>query len=115
VLDVRISRRARRDIELIFTRSRANFGEAAADRYLALIMAGVSRLRTVSEPFGSYGEDGLQSGVRLLHLKHIRQTAAIRVRQPRHLLAYRADDARIELLGVLHEAMDLKARLASMR
>ena len=58
------------------------------------------------------GSRQIEGGRWLYHLRSSRgRLFGSGVRAPRHFLLYRHDDVRVELLRVLHDAMDLPARL----
>jgi toxin ParE1/3/4 len=93
----------------ILARSVDQFGPTAADRYRDLVQAALRDLRDNPERAGSRQIEG---GRWLYHLRSSRgRLFGSGVRAPRHFLLYRHDDVRVELLRVLHDAMDLPARL----
>ncbi|HEY0925517.1 type II toxin-antitoxin system RelE/ParE family toxin [Brevundimonas sp.] len=107
---LRLTARARRDIDAILRRSNTVFGEDAAERYRTLLIRALQDVRT----------DPLCPGVRLVHtrrqpvllyaLKSVRAPIAP-VREPRHFLAFQHMDGVVTVLRVLHERMDLPAHL----
>lgn len=109
------SARAQRDIENCLLWSALRFGRPAALRYRALIAKAIKEI--VDDPLltGSTDVRGLQSGIRLYHLRHSRRRAVVDgliVKRPRHFIAYRVSDAgRIQVLRVLHDSMSLDENL----
>lgn len=52
------------------------------------------------------------SEIHLFHIRHVRPPGTDkRIRSPRHVLAYRFDDTRLEVAQFLHDAMDIPSRL----
>lgn len=83
-------------------------GAEAAARYQALITAAIRALRqTPAPPYSQPIRRVL--GVRALHLRHAaRLLPEDRVKSPRHILLYRvADDGVLEVLGLVHDRMEL--------
>lgn len=107
---LRLTARARRDIDAILRRSTTVFGEDAAERYRTLLIRALQDIR--ADPFCR--------GIRLVHtrrqsvllyaLRSVRMPVAP-VRQPRHFLAFQHKDGVVTVLRVLHERMDLPAHL----
>lgn len=110
---VRITALAERDIADIHRHSRREFGKAAAHRYRALIALGIDTL--AEDPFQRTARNhaGLLGGAKTFHLRHVRQTEAVKVGHPRHLLVFAHDERTIEILRVLHEAMDLPRHVST--
>lgn len=103
------------DLELtdILRHSESMFGALAADRYRLLIQ---TAYRDLCEDPGRPGVKalaGISGDIRLYSIRHSRHRVSItdRVGQPRHVIAFRHDDARVEIVRLLHEAMDLPRRL----
>jgi toxin ParE1/3/4 len=88
--------RARRDLREIWLYSFRQWGAQQADRYLQELDRG---FRTLLE-FPDLGApfDHISAGYRMLHVS-------------RHLLFYRSHRSRIEIVRVLHEAMDVRSHL----
>ena len=106
---MRIAGPAGRELVEIFAQSADRFGPAAADRYRELVKAALRDLRDDPERPGARPVTGERW---LYHLRSSRtRLFSPGVRAPRHLLLYRHDEARVTLLRVLHDAMDLPARL----
>ena len=102
-----------RDIVRILDWSRASFGIVARRRYEALIARGLRAITMATPPTASRTAGEAAPGVRLFHLRHVRQDpGGTSIGHPRHLLAYRiVTPDLIVVLRVLHDAMDLPARL----
>lgn len=105
----RLSRFARADIVAILEWSGAEFGEAAMDRYLALLEAAIRDISADPNRMGSSERPDLGEGVRVWHLRLSRhQSANGVVTSPRHFAVYRvAEDDAVVIGRVLHDAMDL--------
>lgn len=109
---VRIARRASGDLDAIFRTSEAQHGSEAAERYRALVAAALRDLAAAPARPGVivYAP---RAGIHLYHLRHSRSSlpADVRVRRPRHLIAFRLEGDVITVVRVLHDAMDLPRRL----
>ena len=106
-----VARRARRDIDLILWTSHDRHGPRAADRYRRLIAEALSQLR--EDPARASSRSAGIGDLRLYALRVAGRAAdpADRVGEPPHVVIYRFDDARVEIVRVLHEAMDLPGHL----
>ncbi|MHA6195273.1 type II toxin-antitoxin system RelE/ParE family toxin [Pseudomonas wadenswilerensis] len=109
-MKVRISRQASTDMADILRYTESKFGAGARGRYKELLHAG---LRAIGEDpllAGSQTRPEIAADIRSLHLIFCRKQA--RVLKPRHILFYRlGSDQTVELIRVLHEAMELAAHL----
>ncbi len=94
--ELRIRPRARQDLKRIWRYTADQWGDAQADLYLAQIDAGVRGLAN----FPDIGEP----------MEHVR-TAYRKLQINRHLIFYRATDPIVEIVRVLHQAMDVARRL----
>lgn len=101
---------ARRDFKAILAHSRRRFGTEREQRYRWLFVRAFADLR--DNP-ARHGSQPIDDGRYLYHLKYSREgvAASDRVARPRHLIVFRFDDHRIEILALLHDAMDLPSRL----
>jgi toxin ParE1/3/4 len=101
---------ARRDIANALRTSRRQFGDAAVKRYGALLAQAYKDLRADPERPGvcAWREE---NDLRLYHLRHSRRRAAGRIGAPRHFIVFKADAARILIVRVLHDAMDIESHL----
>src|SRR5262245_29686389 len=105
---------ARQDIKDTLKWSAENFGEAACQRYKKLLGVAIAEIAANPELPHSYRLPGLQSGVRLYHLKHSRTRAALAgqiVRTPRHFVAYAIIDRDTVIVRVLHDSMEITRHL----
>ena len=102
---------AESDFEEIIQASAAAFGQIAAHRYRLLIQqAYVDVLARPDRP----AAPGVPDSLRLYPIRHSRLgvSAPDRVGQPRHVLVYRHDAERLEIVRILHDRMDIPARLS---
>ncbi len=100
---------ARDDVRNVIRWSRQNFGDLAAQRYRRLISVALSDIEANPLLAHSYELKGLQSSVRLYHLKHSSDRAAIDgrlVKKPRHFIAYQSEDIPV-IVRLLHERMQI--------
>lgn len=111
----RISDTARADIVAILSLSQRQFGDQARQRYQALILAAFQGIAEVPHRVGSQDRSELAPGVRSYHLNFSRQQAKLpqgTVKKPRHLVLYRvASDEVVEIIRLLHDAMELHLHL----
>ena len=111
----RISNAARADIVDILRLSHTQFGDQARQRYQALILAALQALADAPHRIGSHDRDELAPGLRSYHLSYSRQQAKQThgtVKSPRHIVFYRvANDALIEVVRLLHDAMEVQLHL----
>lgn len=108
-----VSPDAEREIDDLLAYSEMRFGERAADRYRLLIDITLADLLADPKRPGVTAPPDIRAGLRLYPLRHSRARvpAPDRVGQPRHVVAFRFDDARVEIVHLLHDSMDLPARL----
>lgn len=101
------------EAEEILHRSTVEFGEAAAERYRRLVQAAYRDLVENPNRPGVGTQPGIPDDLRLYLLRHSRNRLPpeYRVGRPRHVIAFRFNDARVEIVHLLHEAMDLPGRL----
>lgn len=104
---------ARADIDDLLYWSEDRFGSRTAERYRLLIQAGFASLRESPDRPG-VRHDPAFPGLRLYALRHCRKAvpARDRIGRPRHVLAFRADEASVLIVRVLDGRSDLPARLA---
>lgn len=109
---LRLSAAAEADIADILEWSQARFGEAAKARYGRLLAAALRALAEDPAIAGSLARPELGAGLRSLHLRAFRRRGGERVGRPRHLVIYAAPEpGLVEIVRVLHEAMELRRRL----
>lgn len=111
----RISDSALSDITDILKHSEIQFGTAARVRYQELLRTAIEDLADVQNRVASCLRDEVALGLRSFHLIHSRKRAASAkgmVQRPRHVIFYRlADDQVIEIVRILHDAMEAKLHL----
>jgi toxin ParE1/3/4 len=111
----RLSRSAQADLAHILDTSVERWGNDARQRYEAVLFEAFAQL--AAEPAGplTSSRTELRSGIRSFHLRHARREARDeRVRQPVHVIFYRARPAGvIEIVRILHERMDPRRHLHS--
>lgn len=115
--DYRVSRAAQADIASILGWSNEQFGEEARQRHEKLIVAAIrdAAART-PDNVGDLARPELGRGVFFWHPSRSWATpTGGRVRQPRHFLVCRRDDALLVVGRVLHEAMDPQRHLQAER
>ncbi|MBX3029704.1 MAG: type II toxin-antitoxin system RelE/ParE family toxin [Chloroflexi bacterium] len=108
----RLTREAEADIESIASWSEARFGRESRRRYIALLVAAFLDVTEDPTRIGHVARPELGEGIRSWHLRGSRHHSTGRaVRQPRHILIYRVDGDVIEIVRVLHDAMDPRRHL----
>jgi len=108
-----VSSQADVEAEEIFHQSTRAFGEAAAERYRRLVQAAYRDLAENPTRPGVGTQPGIPADIRLYPIRHSRSRVPPedRVGQPRHVIAFRFDDAKVEIVHLLHDGMDLPGRL----
>ncbi|NWB45827.1 type II toxin-antitoxin system RelE/ParE family toxin [Pseudomonas gingeri] len=90
-------------------------GPHARVRYQALIRTAIEDLAETPNRVGSSPQDELSEGLRSFHLTYVRKQATTvtgTVQRPRHVVFYRlADDQIIEIVRILHDAMEVRQHL----
>ena len=104
---------ARIEVAAALAVSYEKFGLAAANRYRALIRQAYCDLAENPNRPGVSAPPDIPADLRLYPIRHsgARVPAADRVGRPRHVIAFRFDDAKVEIVHLLHDGMDLPARL----
>jgi toxin ParE1/3/4 len=110
---VRLTAHARQDIAAIYEYSLETFGDAARNRYELLINSALRALAEDPSRAGIQSRAELDDGVLLYHVRHARMhlPRGARVGAPRHYILFRADEEKIVVLRILHDAMDVLAHL----
>lgn len=106
----RLAKAAQDDIAGILAWTNSNFGNAAAQRYGALIVAALRDISARPDRVGSIERTELGADIRSWHLRLSRQrgrTEAGLVQRPRHFLLYRVDSGVVVVGRVLHDVMEL--------
>ena len=102
---VRLSAAAERDFQSILTWTAEQFGAVQAYSYADILTAAILALDGGPDILGATRRDEIAPGLRVLH-------AARHGRRARHLLLYRAGpDAVIDVLRILHDAMDIERHI----
>lgn len=104
---------AEADIDDILEWSVTQFGKTIRDGYESLIDAAIRSV--VVDPYrpGSHDRSELGRGVRSIHLRSSRDAVsqdARKIAQPRHFVIYRPAGDVVQIVRLLHEAMDLPAQ-----
>ena len=112
--ELRLTSDAARDVDDILASSEDRFGLRIAEAYRGLLVTAFQDLlRDPSRP-GVASRAGMLPGILLYHLRHSRSRAAegrVRIARPRHVMAFRVTPTAIEVLRILHDAMDLPMHL----
>jgi toxin ParE1/3/4 len=108
---LRVTGPATRDIDAVLEDSENRFGVAGADAYRALLTTAFLDLRISPARPTVKGRPGTPATLRFYHLRHSRSRAPERIGRPRHLILFRDDGETVEILRVLHDAMDIFSRL----
>jgi toxin ParE1/3/4 len=104
---------ARRDAATALKDSRAKFGPTARARYAFLIRTAYEDLLDAPERLGSRRNPEVSPTLYLYHIRHTRNRLppGERVQNPRHIVVYRLDADALIVLRLLHDGMDVLARL----
>jgi toxin ParE1/3/4 len=104
---VRLSEPAEHDFLAILDWTAENFGRRQASVYRRTLIAALGALHEGPDVPGSVLRDEIQPGLRSLHV-------ARRGRCGRHFVVYRAAaGATVEVIRILHDAMDVAANVSS--
>ena len=111
-----VTAKARRDLFIILATSRSQFGQSAQRRYRFLVQQAIADLADDPRRPGVTRPDGMPDGVWLYHSRHAQSRAPEdqRVRRPRHVLVFRLSGDDVEILRVLHDAMDFPSHMADL-
>jgi toxin ParE1/3/4 len=111
-----VTAKARRDLFILLATSRAQFGQAAQARYRALLQQAIADVTNDPRRAGVRPAEEVHEGIWLYHSRHARTRIppGSRVGRSRHLLVFRVRGDDIEILRVLHDAMDLPSHLAGL-
>ncbi|QXH37841.1 type II toxin-antitoxin system RelE/ParE family toxin [Pseudomonas sessilinigenes] len=116
-LQVHISKQARTDVIDILRYTEVRFGEGARRRYQSLLQNTFRSLGEEPERLGSVTREEISPGLRSLHLFFCRsENTEGRVVRPRHIVFYRSnEDQVVEVVRVLHDAMELTRHLGYLQ
>jgi toxin ParE1/3/4 len=100
---------AEADIDNILEWSMVHFGAAVREGYEALVTAAIRSLADDPNRPGSRARSDLGVGVRSLHLRFSRDDVGHvrKIAKPRHFVIYRQVGEVVQVVRLLHEAMDL--------
>jgi len=113
VTALRLTASARRDVANALAQSEEQFGRAARQRYRLLLEPALDDLAQDPRRPGVRADAHLPADHRLypVRLSRARPAPADRVGHPRHVVVFRLDGPTVEVLRLLHEAMDLPRHL----
>ena len=101
----RVAQPAQNDLANILAASAERWGTEGRRRYARLLAAAMHLVAANPEGPLTQARHELSSGLRSLHVRHVRLTA--KVKKPVHILYYRAiQPGLIEIVRVLHERME---------
>ena len=105
---VRLTSAAKADFEEILRWTAEHLGETQAEAYAETLLDAIEALGTGPDAVGARARDELAKGVFTLH-------AARGGRKARHFIVFRVaskrGDRSVEILRILHDAMDLRRHL----
>ncbi len=107
---------AEADIDDILEWSVFRFGVAVRDGYQALMLATFASIASDPEVPGSHDRSDLGHGLRTLHMRACRDEvspAVRRIANPRHFVVYRQAGEVVQVVRLLHEAMNVSAQRIS--
>ena len=109
---LRLSGAARHDIEDLLAWSEEHIGQAARQRYEALLACALQDVAQDTSRPGIQARPELGAAVFSYHLACSRQRVAAKVMRPRHLLICRhTASGVVDILRVLHDAMEISRHL----
>ena len=98
---IRLGAEAEKDFAHILKHTKDNFGERQFEIYQSTLLETLALLENGPDVPGSAARDEILKGLRTVHV-------ARQGRRGRHFIMYRAaDDQVIEVVRILHDAMDL--------
>ncbi|MCL2455132.1 MAG: type II toxin-antitoxin system RelE/ParE family toxin [Micrococcales bacterium] len=111
----RLSQAAQADILQILAWSSTQFGQAARERYQALIAAALRDIAERRDGPGSTARPELGPGVLTWHLRQSRaRSTGGNVHRPRHFVVFRIDTDTVIVGRVLHDSMELRHHLDAL-
>lgn len=114
----RLAAKAESDVLDILAWSHEQFGESARKRYQVLLAAAFRDVAATPAGIGSVSRPELGTGLFVWHLslsrRHVPSTVGV-VHRPRHFVVYRQIDSMVEIVRVLHDAMELSRHLGDDR
>jgi toxin ParE1/3/4 len=111
---VDVSPQAERELVAVLVYSATEFGLAAALRYQILIDQAFADLAENPTRIGVGTRDDVPAGFWLYPIRYSRDHVARddRVKSASHVVVFRFDDQQVEILRLLHDAMDVPSRLS---
>jgi toxin ParE1/3/4 len=109
-----LSPQAEADIDDILEWSVTHFGTTVRDGYEELINAAIDHVAKSPYHLGSHVLADSGSQVRVSHLRLSRTSVppgARRIATPRHFIVYRVFGQRVQIVRVLHAALDIAAHI----
>lgn len=110
---VELGEQAEADIDDVLEWSVLRFGELVRDGYQALIGATLANIVSDPKLAGSHDRQDLGRGVRTVHLRICRNEvspAVRRIASLRHFVVYRQTGEVVQIVRLLHEAMNIPAQ-----
>jgi toxin ParE1/3/4 len=112
-LDLVVAPAAEADIDGILEWSVSRFGPSVRDGYEALIDVAIEQLRLDPERLGSHPRTNLNGTIRGYHLaaaKDVVGDGVRRIDKPRHFVVYRVVGRELQIIRILHDALDFSAQ-----
>ena len=106
-----VAPRALRDIDATLATSETRHGRHAAGRYRRLIALAIEALHEQPDRPAAYSAEVDDLRLYALRAAARQLGAQAQVRSPSHVIAFRFDDHTVEIVRLLHEAMDLPRHL----
>ena len=106
-----VAPRAQRDIDAALTDSVARHGRNAARRYRRLIALAIEALHERPDRPAAHSAEVGDLRLYALRVAARQLVAHPPVRAPPHIVVFRFDDQMVEIVRLLHEAMDLPRHL----
>ena len=111
---LKVGPEAEEDIEHILEWSVFRFGADVRDGYQALIRATLTSIARDPGLPGSHEREDLGRSVQIVHLRTCRdevKPGARRIAKPRHLVIYRCEGTVVQVVRLLHDAMDISSQI----
>ncbi len=102
------------DVDAILEWSEFRFGGDGRDGYEALISAAFNGIIEDPKLPGSHEREDLGRSVQIVHLRTCRdevKPGARRIAKPRHLVIYRCEGTVVQVVRLLHDAMDISSQI----
>lgn len=113
-LKIKLAKHAQDDVSQALEWSQHQHGTQAAIRYLELIKLALKDIQTKPDRLGVHSHTSL-SKISLYHLRHSAKHLPKEqlVKQPKHMLVFRANTKQLLVLRLLHESMDIDMQLSA--